>query len=191
MSTTKYTGLVTSEHADKPNYMATIAASVQPFTDVIAMYQLMQLSYDIDVGAGDQLDKIGQWVGITRNLQTPISGLFFTFDTGPGFDKGILIDDSATSTSLTVLDDYHYRLVLKVKILNNHWDGTNKHFQDISAALFPVSGLTLFVQDLANMTINLGYVEHGVSPIAIALLTGGYLDLKPATITIANYLYTP
>ena len=180
----KYTNLITSEHADKQNFVATIAASTQPLVDLINFYQSMQNGFDIDNAAGDQLDKIGQWVGISRYLNVPISAQPFTLDSGPGLDSGYLWDGVSSLTSISTLDDVHYKILLKVKILDNHWDGTNQHFQDLSVALFPISNCTLFIKDTANLSVQLGFVESVVSSVALGLLQGSYLDLKPATVTV-------
>ena len=115
-----YQDLITSEHADKLRFFLTVGASTNPFLDIMSSYVNMMKSFDIDVAVGDQLDKIGEWIGIGRALITPITNVYFTFNTGPGFDKGMLLGEGGSSSSVTVLDDIHYRLLLKVKIMNNH-----------------------------------------------------------------------
>ena len=113
---TQYLALVSSEHSDKPNFNAMLAASVQPSADLAALYTTIPQLYDVDLAVGTQLDTIGQWVGITRALTTPLSGVYFAFDTANvGFDQGVWQGPYDPTTGLTSLPDDMYRLVLKVR----------------------------------------------------------------------------
>src|ERR1039458_1627914 len=122
---TYYLRLVTSEHIDKPNFIATLTAVLQPLADVQVRLAGMPGIFDLDVAVGDQEDKTGQWVGISRELQEPLTGVYFSLDTvGLGFDQGTWKGPFDPSTYLTALPDDAYRLLLRAKILNNKWDGT-------------------------------------------------------------------
>ena len=68
-----YLDRITSEHNRHPKFMATVAAAVQPFVDLQATFAAMIGIFNPN-GVGDQLDKLGQWVGVTRDLVTPING---------------------------------------------------------------------------------------------------------------------
>lgn len=189
--TSVYTDLITSEHADKPNYTEMVGQTVQPFADLTALLGATPDWFDLDTAIGAQLDVDGQWVGISRNLATPLTGVYFAFDTASlGFDQGIWQGPYDPSTGLEALPDDFYRLLLRVKILNNVWDGGKDTLNAFVQEIFNALGYNFFLEDKADLTINLGLVGSGPpNPIAIALLTQGYLDIKPVGVRIAAYLY--
>ncbi len=124
-SLSDYTALVTTEHRDKPRFMATLGALVQPLVDQMNVLQSMPGKFDLDNAVGVQLDDVGLWVGVSRKIRTPLTGIYFSFDVaGLGFDQGIWKGPFDPDTGLTVLDDDTYRLVIRAKIGANHWDGT-------------------------------------------------------------------
>ena len=188
---TPYLDLVTSEHRDKPNFIATLTAILQPIADGIAAANSLVTLFDVDSALGVQLDAIGLWVGRSRSLTVPISGVFFTFDTGPGFDNGILIDEFGNSTQVLLLPDEQYRTLLTATIAANHWDGTTGGAYAAYAVIFGPGGYTLKITDHQNMTIDL--TLGGPSPDALtrALFLGGYLSLKPVGVQVANYFIVP
>jgi hypothetical protein len=120
-----YTGLITSEHADKPRFVATLAAIAQCFVDVQNAVIGIPFEFDLDDAIGVQLDAVGEWVGITRNVKTPITGVYFSLDTANlGFDQGVWQGPFDPTTGLSSLDDDTYRLLIRAKIGANNWDGT-------------------------------------------------------------------
>jgi hypothetical protein len=121
----KYTGLITSEHADKPKFNAMVSAVAQCFVDQQNALGTFIPSFDLDEAVGDQLDTLGAWVGISRRVRTPLTGVYFSFDmAGVGFDQGVWQGPFDPSTGITLLDDDTYRLLIRAKIGANHWDGT-------------------------------------------------------------------
>ncbi len=187
----KYTNLITSQHADKPNFVSVVSAACQPLADLSDIYSRIPQLYDVDVAVGQQLDVVGQWVGVSRNLSAPLTGVYFAFDTaGVGFDQGVWLGPYDPVSGLVSLPDDFYRVVIKAKILNNHWNGSKADAYTLANAIFSVLGFSTFIEDHSDLTINIGLVGAG-SPSAIvqALLTSGKFDVKPATIHIANYIY--
>ena len=185
-----YINLITSEHADRPNFVATVALRCQPYVDLINFYQSVTSAYDLDTAIGAQLDVVGQWVGISRYLPVPLVGVYFTLDTGPGLDSGILWDGVSPLTGLVALPDLYYRILLRAKILNNQWDGSLPMAYAIGQSIFTEFGYTLFIQDNGNLTMNLGIHGPDVPPITIqAMLINHLLDIKPATIQLTEYIW--
>ncbi|QIX17233.1 DUF2612 domain-containing protein [Burkholderia multivorans] len=146
-SLSDYTALITSEHRDKPRFMATVGALVQPIVDQMNVLQSMPGKFDLDNAVGVQLDDVGLWVGVSRKIRTPLTGIYFSFDIdGLGFDQGTWKGPFDPDTGLTVLDDDTYRLVIRAKIGANRWDGTlessaailNSIFGNPSSDLVPV-----------------------------------------------------
>lgn len=186
-----YTALVTNEHADKPKFMAMVAASVQPPADLIALYQTISALYDVDLAVGEQLDVVGQWVGISRKLSAPLTGVYFALDTvGVGFDEGVWLGPYDPTTGLVSLPDDFYRLLIKAKILNNHWNGSKADAYTLIDLIFQSFGYQLFIEDPCDLTMRLGLWGLTIPPtIVIALLVSGELNIKPAGVHIAAYLY--
>ncbi len=187
---TPFTGLITSEHNQQPDYMAMVGASLQPFADLIAEINTINALYDVDSAVGEQLDVVGEWVGVSRNLQTPLTGVYFAFDTANlGFDQGIWLGPFDPVSGLVQLPDDFYRLLIKAKILNNSWLGDIPSAYTIGQNVFSSLGYFFFIEDHADLTIAIGLVGPGVpSPVAFALLTQGYLDLRPAGIEVTAYI---
>ncbi|KVE23799.1 hypothetical protein WS67_21455 [Burkholderia singularis] len=183
---TDYTALITSEHRDKPRFMATIGVLVQPLVDQINLLQRMPDEFDLDHADGVQLDDVGRWVGVSRKIRTPLSGIYFSFDMdGLGFDQGAWKGPFDPDTGLTVLDDDTYRLVIRAKIGANHWDGTLASSAAILNHIFG-SDTHVFIEDHQDMSMTIGIAGKVPSAVFLALLAGGYIPLKPEGVRV-NY----
>ena len=183
---TEYTALITSEHSDKPRFMATVEALVQPLVDQMGVLQSMPGRFDLDVAVGDQLDTIGVWVGVSRKIRTPLTGVYFSFDiAGLGFDQGTWKGPFDPDTGLTVLDDDTYRLVIRAKIGANHWDGTLEQSAAILNSVFDAD-THVFIEDHQDMSMTIGIAGKVPPATFLALLSGGYIPLKPEGVRV-NY----
>lgn len=180
----KYTDLITSEHADKPRFVAVVAATTQPFLDIQATLLGLIDDFSLDDAIGVQLDQVGQWVGQSRRIKTALTGVYFSWGTiGVGWSQGVWKGVFDPSTGLTTLGDDGYRLLLRAVISLNSWDGTVPAAAAAIAPLFP--GNFIYIQDNFDMTITVAVSGPAVDPVAGALLTGGYLALRSATIGIS------
>jgi len=149
--TTDYTGRITSEHSDKPKYMAMVDATVQPFVDALSVSKGLPVDFDLDSAVGVQLDQVGLWIGIGRRINTPLTGVYFSFDTeGLGFNQGVWKGPFDPDTGVIELDDETYRLLLRAKIAANHWDGTMETSKAILDAVFNPDGGSEFIEVSAN-----------------------------------------
>jgi hypothetical protein len=138
---TDYTGLITSEHNQRPKFMAVVAALAQPMVDLMSVLGSMPARFDLDVAVGVQLDDVGRWVGISRIIRTPLTNVYFSLDIdGIGFDQGIWKGPFDPDTGLTTLDDDTYRAVIRAKIGANHWDGTMEGSVAILNSIFSPAG---------------------------------------------------
>ncbi|WP_175878910.1 DUF2612 domain-containing protein [Burkholderia sp. BCC0097] len=183
---TEYTGLITSEHRDKPRFMATVSALVQPLVDQMNLIESMPGKFDLDVAVGDQLDTVGLWVGVSRKIRTPLTGVYFSFDiAGLGFDQGTWKGPFDPDTGLTVLDDDTYRLVIRAKIGANHWDGTLEQSAAILNSIFDAD-THVFIEDHQDMSMTIGIAGTVPPATFLALLSGGYIPLKPEGVRV-NY----
>ena len=183
-----YVDYITSEHNDKPLYTSIIASLTQPLVDIQATLNSMVNKFDIDSAVGDQLDKVGEWIGVTRRLSIPLTGVYFAFNTaGVGLDQGTWHGPFDPLTHLDVLPDDSYRTLLRAKIANNRWDGTITGAYEFMQQVFPNN--TFFIQDNQDMSMLIGV--SGANPlnaVTYALLTGGYLNIKPAGVRIDGYV---
>lgn len=185
-----YLGLITSEHSDKPKFMATVQAVLQPLVDVINAAQGLPADFDLDVAIGAQLDAVGLWVGISRNVKTPLAGVYFSLDIdGIGFDQGVWKGPFDPDSGVVSLDDETYRILLRAKIGANHWDGTLGASKAILDLVF--SGAThVFIQDNQDMSMTIGVSGAPPTPLSLALLTGGYIPIKPEGVRVDYYIVT-
>jgi hypothetical protein len=185
-----YLDLIPSQNRAQPKFTAMMTALVQPFVDGQSVLAGMPSLFDIDSAVGVQLDVVGQWVGISRNLSTPIN-TYFAWDTaGVGWDQGAWKRPSDPIVGLVVLDDTHFRAVLKAKALNNHWDGDAADAYAIMNATFSVFGYSIGIEDYGNLTM--GLLLIGLTPpddTLLALFNSGLLDIRPVGVQIVNRTY--
>lgn len=179
-----YTDLVPSQNANQPNFQAVLAIWLQPFVDLQNVLMSLISLMDLDVATGDQLDIIGEWVGLSRRLNTPITGVYFAFDTpGVGFDEGVWFTGGDPSEGVVVLDDVTYRQMILMKIATNTWDGS---LGDANAKLldaFP--GADVVLQD--NFDMSQTFILSGTAPSVLfeQLVDQGYIQLRPAAVNLA------
>lgn len=184
-----YTGLVTSEHADKPKFTAMVSTVTQCFVDQQNALASFVEAFDLDEADGVQLDILGEWIGISRKISTPISGVYFSLDTsGVGFDQGVWQGPFDPSTGIVSMDDATYLLILRAKIAANHWDGTIGSAAAILDSIFG-SSTYVFIQDNQDMSMTVGLSWNLPSALFVALFGGGYIPLKPEGV-LANYVVT-
>lgn len=160
VSLSDYQSLITSEHQNKPKFMAMLRAFVEPIINVSRVNHNMSTLMNLDTASGSILDLIGRMIGVSRQLDfTPASG-----------DSPVLNDD-------------YYRLILKAKIAKNQWKGTKKDFYTIWRILFPDN--PIFFIDNQNMTAQVIIVGLE-DELSQELITHGYIVPKPAGV---RYIY--
>jgi hypothetical protein len=192
MTTQEYADLITSEHRNKPRFVATVEMSVSPFAKIQEVLRSLPEEFDIDTATGVQLDTIGIWVGRSRYIGTPITGVYFEWDnvnTALGWEGGIWKDPFDPAEGLTTLPDDSYRLLLKAKIAANYWDGTIPGAYAIWENIF--TGSYLIIEDLQDMTMAIGVSGMPMSTLDTQLLERGYLPIKPAGVRIRDYAVVP
>ena len=158
-TTEDYVALVTPEHDDKPRFVAAVALHAGGMVDAATVALALPGAHDLDVALGQQLDSVGRWVGLTRFKDVP-------------------------SLGRVELADADYRILLRAKVLANHWDGGMESLQAILAALFPGTGIVLFAVDYQDMSMDI-YITGGTpTALQIALIKGGLLVPKPEGVRI-------
>ena len=191
----KYTDLITNYHSQKPLFVDHIDLITRPLSDTGNAITAFIADFDIDEAVGVQLDILGKWIGRTRVVSQPISGIYFSFDTdGLGFDQGVWQGPYDPDAGFTNLSDDVYRIVLKAKIAINHWNGTNETLPAILDTALAGSGLTMQIVDNQDMTISVWvFPENDISDVSLELIAAirqGYLTVKAAGVW-AGDIQTP
>lgn len=182
-----YTGLITSEHADKSKFMAMVGAVAGMFADSQNFLASLTPAFDLDTAIGAQLDVLGIWIGVSRRIAVPIANVYFSWDTaGVGWDQGVWKGTFDPGSSISVLDDDTYRLVLRAKIGANNWDGSIITAAPILSEIFGDSGTYVQIYDNGDMSFNIYIMGPPPSALKMALISGGYIPIKPAGVR-ANY----
>ncbi|MBU5379523.1 DUF2612 domain-containing protein [Pantoea septica] len=155
----------------------------------------MLTAFDIDSAVGVQLDVLGEWIGRTRVVSQPISGVYFSFDTdGLGWDQGVWQGPFDPDAGFTSLSDDTYRVILKAKIAINSWDGQNDSLPAILETALDGSGLRMQIVDNQDMTISVWvFPEEDISLVSkeiLATIKQGYLTVKAAGVW-AGDIQTP
>lgn len=180
-----YLKLVTSEHSDKPKFVATLSATAGPTAAGYAALQAVARAFDVDTAVGTQLDAIGEWVGRSRFIATPLTNVYFTWG-GPavlGWQGGSWKNPLDPASGLTTLPDDAYRMLLKAKIAANRWDGSIPGAYDVWQQAFGTNS-QIIIRDNQDMTMSVGIIGEPLSAVSRALLVGGYIPLKPEGVRI-------
>jgi hypothetical protein len=191
MTNEDYLNLITSEHRGKEKFEATVVAGVSPFSKLQAVMLDLPADFDIDSAVGVQLDAVGAWIGRSRRIDTPLVGVYFAWDdlASDGWESGIWKGPFDPDSGLVDLPDDSYRVLLKAKIAANSWDGTIPGAYAIWATVFTNSQLV--IQDNQDMSMVVGIAGQPLSIVDQALLTNGYIPLKPEGVRIQYYAIAP
>ena len=187
-----YIQLIPSWNSDKPRFVNTLAALLQPMADAQAMLEKLNADFDIDTAIGVQLDQVGQWVGNSRWVMVPITDVYFAFDWEDqhvGFDQGVWFRPYDPVIGTKPLDDETYRKVLQFKAVANEWDGTTPSIVAALDQLFP----DIAVNDLGDKRDGLMSEEvllpSSLSDLMIAVLVQDFF-IKPGGVRCNFYVST-
>jgi hypothetical protein len=133
---TPYVQYITSEHR-RPLFTAAVDALAHGPSHITSLLQQYTYLFDLDSAVGEQLDMVGEWVGHSRYILTPLPNVYFCWDNliegvdgvldpagDVGWDEGVWYEPYQPTTGYAILDDDHYRTLLRAKIVANYWDGT-------------------------------------------------------------------
>ncbi len=154
-----YSDLITSEHRDKPKFKAVVELLVSGFCDDMKVLGSMPVLYQFNNAQGQQLDRVGVWIGLSRFVNVP-------------------------GTGTVELSDFDYRLLLISKIAANHYDGSFEQYQQILSSLFVGYGFQLIAVDSQAMSIDIYILGATPTPLQLALMNGGFLPPKPEGVRI-------
>ena len=161
--TTDYRLLITSEHRKKPKFAAAVGLSTDSFAQLSQMATGLYALFDLDNAIGQQLDFVGEWLGISRNLYIP-SGLYFSFDDPDlGFDAGIWYTGyDGTQVSVT-LSDADFRYYIRGLVAAASWDGRSTTLPAVILAALP-SDYAVQVYDGHRMNVGITVTGPTLTP---------------------------
>jgi hypothetical protein len=182
-----YLDLITSEHHDQPLYRAFLSVFLQGQVDLYNTLMSLPFAFDVDFAVGVQLDQVGVRVGISRAVPTPLTGVYFSWDTDTlGWDQGTWQGAFDPDTGITLLSDEAYRQVIKGKIAANQWNGTAAGAKAAWAVAFG-PGL-LKMTDNQNMTEAMTWVGPAPDQVTKQLIQLGYFNLAPAGVSVTQVI---
>lgn len=184
-----YTTLITSQHADKTKFMTLVGVLTGAIGQITDQALALTAAFDLDLAIGVQLDAVGLWVGLSRQLLTPAPNVWFSFDTdGLAWDQANWQGPFDATEGVTSMDDDTYRAMLKAKIAANYWDGTNESLLLMAATALQSEGVSITVDDDLNMSVdNIYVIGTGLTALLQAMLKRGIFPPKPAGVQLNGY----
>lgn len=144
-----YTSLILHQHRDKPHFVDVVSAPILALIEWIDELTTAVEKIDIDNAEAPYLDIVGAWVGKLRG-----------------------------SLPNQPVDDDLYQLILRAKIIANHWDGSTEQLYDVWDTIFQGSH-KLIVQDIGTMRILIALL--GEASGFAYYTTGALLEIAPLT----------
>lgn len=181
-----YLDLIPSANRLQPDFIKVVQTDLAVPLRVQELLAAMVPLFDVDTAIGKQLDIIGQWVGISRNVLIPVANIYFSWDSTAdvGWDFGSW-EPAIPPTAITTLPDDAYRTLIRAKIAANQWIGTTEGAYKIWESVFP--NTTILIQDHQDMSYALAVVGGTIDTLTLALLLGGYIPLKPEGVLVSAY----
>ena len=180
-STEYYLGFLTSEYNQQPDCLSVVDISVQPFSETILLLQRFPEFFQLSAAVGDQLTKLGNLVGVSRYVESPITNVYFSLDSATlGLDQGVLQGEFDPSEALTTLPDDLYLALVQAQILLNKWDGSIPGLYNALNSLL----IGLVIQDFGNNTMFYGLITTQTVPLLTQLFLDGYFNLAPAGVAV-------
>ena len=162
----------------------------------------VQNGFNIDTAVGVQLDVLGQYIGLSRNIPGIIDRYYFEMPSystpsvgESGFTNYLNIADNADSsfylytfanTSFYSLSDPEYRPLLRMKIILNQ---LNNSLAEIADLLFSLFVYQLICFDNRDMKISYAVAEN-TGNIALLAVQAGLLP-KPIGVKITGVFLVP
>jgi len=169
-----YTGLITSEHADEPNFVAMVSVDTSVQVDGINLLNREFLDFDVDLAIGVQLDTLGLFVGVGRVITVQPSDAY-----------------PAAAAYQVTLGDEEFRRLIKARALANEWDGTPEGAAAILAAWFGPIGAYGFIIDNQDMSITLGIAGTAPTAAQAAVFSQFYLPIRAAGVRVKDSYVPP
>lgn len=159
IDTNNLINLITSEYKDCSKFNSLLQVLLGLVKNLSTLHHQMSTIMNIEIASGKTLDMIGDIVGVPRQV------------------------NFQPSTSSAILDDNHYRMVIKAKIIKNQWDGTLGGLYGLWGRLFPEN--PIFIIDGQNMTAQVAIFGFS-DTLYQELVTHEYIIPRPSGV---KYFY--
>lgn len=163
-----YINLITSEHRDKPKYVALLSMFAQWAVDLRTLYASLPGLFDIDTAIGAQLDDVALWTGATRRITIEPTILY----------------PAPADPYVYVLTDAELRAFARGRIVANFWDGSPNGIVPIYEAYFGGSGQYAAIVDNEDMTITIYLTGVTPTPAQLAIISQFLLPTRPAGVLL-------
>jgi hypothetical protein len=196
-----YDNLITSEHNQKPNFMAVVDTVVGAAADAVLATQSIQPAFNLLTAVGAQLDILGLWIGQSRTIPNVlITGYFGFSEVDTGNPDGLQLPFGELSNpsiggiwyslgdvvaGTTILSDIAYLTVLKARIVSNQSNGT---LSAIENGLQFILGVACSVGDPGDLVISIN-IPLPITPLEQALISSLDLLPRPAGVAIGTITY--
>lgn len=166
MTTDEYLTLITSEHKNKPNFMAVMKALIDPLVDRLNFLNSLNSYFDQDTATGDQLQIVADWCGAPNSIPSATLISYFGFSDQDGTLGFGEIGEPTTGgywrdvgmpgyRALTMSIDL-FRRVIKAQILLNKSDCTQSSAKEIISL---ITDKQFKFTDNMDMTITFTFLE--------------------------------
>jgi hypothetical protein len=137
--------------------MSLVEARLKPLIDLYECLETFDAAFDLDKAVGEQLDTIGEYVGIKRLL---------TFQ---------------PMNASALLSDFYYRILLKARISLNNWDGTTDEITRVWQDILP----DYVIQIVDNQDMSMLVRTYNLqSYFTVELIQHGYFNPKPMGVLV-------
>ncbi|MDR0454708.1 MAG: DUF2612 domain-containing protein [Deferribacteraceae bacterium] len=184
----EYLAMLILQYSDMPKAKGEMTAIIGNFSKIYSLYENFRSEFDLDAATGKQLDLIGKIIGLQRNVPYAIAKRFFGFSeyekSGAFADKNDsflavypFADKFSPKYTNFQMDDYTYRLFIKLKIAKNissvyMISGERTGIQEAALNAF---GAAAYVIDNLNMTLTI-YINNKIAELIEYIVS---LDLLP------------
>ena len=158
---TYYQGLLTSLYKNAPNFNAWLLDVLNLGQDIAVFLDSASFAFSIGSARGDQLDRAGSYLGLSRTLPFQPSG-------------GVS----------PVLSDADYTTLLRARIYAIHWKGQRGEIYTWWPNVFPGTQIVIFDQQTMNVIVRIA----GITNTLWQEIISNHLVLPEAQ--AVNYLYS-
>lgn len=187
MPSNKYTEKIAGAMTHKPNFEWFVFQITESFRENKELLESLYHSFDLDSAVGSQLDAVGVRVGTSRTIIPPIEGVeFFSLDVRhAGLDEANwyrpYVDNN---TLIKTLDDDNFRFLIRCKVRTNSQNGSREGLEELINMIKDYYDVDMSVVDNQDMSVKFIVNEENVPIVIKHLLTGGYLNIKPAGVRV-------
>jgi len=245
-----YLGLLTSEYSSAPNLQQWLGTIVGVLSHIQYSASLLPSDFDLDLAVGQQLDILGQVIGVPRLLPfQPMGGALLTvqqagggggggshyhlgdivniiqggasggtakvtavgglgnvyqlsvntggngysnasgLSTTGGSGSGLTVNITATQNFSALMDDSHYRMLLRWKVIQNHWSGLPRDLYPYWNSAFPGTSLRIIDnQDMSVIIVVSGDFDNLTQQI---ILNGLILPVSEGVLSNISFAQLP